>query len=812
MDHKGISHTHHHDQATASAETQHRVAAPTTAVQEREDVLAGDRRAFMRMLGNAFMGVTAVATAACSNDEPEMGSDTSNTLGDGSSKLPGGICPDQPPAVKHALELAKTSCTDCHTHGGSGAGAWETPDPTSGAKGVNDAMNKLFPHAAKTAPNGGAYMIEFAQQHVKNDAGQLHLGGARKLTDEDQKILNDLHEAAATIDISKGPAPSLAVNVSCEADQYKMSREAFLSGVKMRSLSETYTDARRRWTELPALESEQNFNTQDELRNALRDLTHSTGFYNMLVSGLNDMTFTNFYANDDDAIKFMGDRYGVPWANYSNKRLAQGPGNLLAYIMHQERPIKELLTAPYFVLPGDKNHDQPENPNNPDWVAQLQAFMPQGIPLAGLPSDPLWLGQFPTTKTNKGRHRAWEIMRRFFNTDVLDIASRNVDAPKDITFPTIQTAVCVACHAANTDGMGGGGLDDFAAATFDFQSDKSGTRYVHATKLPPEMLSISLYKQSIPLDDPNKLGKMMQLVTADPDGSGYPFAVSMAKIGYTMLTGRDPSKEPRLDETDYEPKMRRYQAEKDFFAEMALVLKTKNYNFRELLVEMMMSPWCTANGEITEALTPDRKIELASIGPRMITPEILAARMRQLFGNDLITSGIDKLIRKDFNLDLGGIDSDTVRVRRRDANSASELVRISLGFWSDKLVQSDLAKGPSQRSLFNDLDFGTGSLLQAPFKPGTNTPIGDNEKKYRAALVKIHAHAFGEYLTPDSPEITNAMNRWSEIWMEILKDLDGGKIASIHRSQGSDGADALGLYRAWGVYVASIVSSMKFNS
>ncbi len=767
--------------------------SPDMQPQEIEGVaVVDDRRRFLSALMSGF-GLAVVA-AACG----EKGVDASDGGGADAKLNLGALCEKQPPVVKAGLKLREvTDCDGCHKKGGVGAGAWENLDPSDGALKTDEALQKLFHHASKTTSDGKGYMAEYAQQKVPNDAGKFHPGGVRTLTPDEWNIIDTLHQEAANIKIPGGPAPKLSVNTDCEKHNFKVSPQEYFSGVTLQTPDQVYMNFLRNVIGAPLPQSAPGIKNKEDLRNALRSASGHVGFSNWLVNAVNDFTHTKFYEGGDDAVKFLGDRYGVKWSDFSNKRLAQGPGNLLAYIVDQGRSVKEFLTAPYLVLPGAKHQDQPDNPDD-DWRSRLQAVMIHGEPLSGLVTDALWLGQTPTSVTNIARHRAWEILRRFFDFDVLDIASRNVEAPKGDPLPTVKHPACVACHGAN--------LDNFAAAFWDYQKDD---RYTHNPKLPPQFLSLGLYGQKVPNDDPNRLGKMMQLMTSDPEGSGYPFARSMAKMAYTMLTGRDAVKEPKLDEMDYEPKMRRFQVQNDFFDEMAKFLHGTGYNFRELVIEMAMSPWCATTGEFTEPLSPNREIELKdTIGPRMITPEVLAIRLRQLFGNDVMTLGLHKLVMNEYRIDLGGIDSVNTKVRRREPNAASELVRIFLAFEVDKLVQNDLARPPQSRYLFNDLDWGA-APIEAPFNPGTNAQI--NEAKYRATLVKIHTFAFGKHFTPNSPEITAAYNTFTNMWMETLKDLGTSKIASTHVPKGSEGSDPLGLLRTWGAYMASIVQSTEFH-
>lgn len=762
--------------------------------------VAGDRRGFLKFLGG--LATTAAAAAACSGTKEDTVGDAQGAIGSGDAppaKHQNQVCDTQPEAIDTFRNAPLHDCAGCHSPGKVGDGGWVHDDGTHGPQPLQKAFDSILPKVSKTTSDGKPWMVEFAEGRVKNDAGFVHAGGKQQLTQEQVDSLTKLHNLTSQVQPGATP-PSFTVNTACEDQAYGLDEATFFKGVNMHSPAELHARFLRSVTGGPLPLHAPQFKDQDALRDALRHATGYIGFYRWLVTKSMDFTQTKFYDEGDEAIKFLGDTFGVNWAAFNNKELARGPGNLLAYIVANERSIQEFITADYVVLPGQKH----PNDKNPDehWVTRLAPVKVKGAPVSGIATDPLWLGRVGTSETNIGRHRAWEILRRFFNFDVLDIGSRNVEAPKNVSLPTLTYPACVACHGA--------GLDDAAAAFTDYQKMNEEHEYHHKSKLPAPFLAISLNGHKIPSDHTDRLGQFMDIIAADerPD---IPFAKSMAKMAFTMLMDRDPVKPPRLGAEDYEPKMRRFKVEDTFLTEMAHFLKAHNYNFRELIVEMAMSRWFAANGQISEPLSPGRQVELEFVGPGMITPEVFGMRLRQLFGNDVHDLGIMKLILNEYNLDLGGIDGKTVTVRNPDPHAANELVRIFVGFESDKLVQNEFAKPPDARYLFTHLNWGS-SPVEAPFHPLTNQPIPGNEEKYRAQLVKIHALAFGKYYAPDSPEITAAYKQWTNIWMKMLENLGNSKIANSHVPKGvKDSSDPQGLLRAWGAYMSSIISGMDFN-
>ncbi len=766
------------------------------------------RRGFLRLIGTGIALATAAACAPAGYDKnalAEGGADGSSGGGGGTID-PNATCPDQPDLIDQFRKLPVNNCTSCHATGKIGEPGWVADDGTHGPVALQHHFDTFLSKGAKDAPGGGSWVAEYAQGHVKKPDGSVHGGGPQELTPDQIKALTKFHDSASQV--APGSQVSLTVNQACNAGAFALDDKAFFEKVKFHSPDGVYAKFLRNVTGGVMPATAPGFKNNNALRSALMDATGYVGFYNWLVTKVNDFTQTKFYEGNNDAIDFLGTVFGVNWAQFDNDELARGPGNLMAYIVLNNRSIQEFITAHYLVAPGHKNPAQFGNPDE-FWPGRLVAFDPnkdaQGkphpvAPVSGLATDPLWQGRVGTSETNIGRHRAWEILRRFFNFDVLDIGSRNVVAPKTATLPTLTYPACVACH--------GTPMDHVAASFWDYQ--KNDGTYKHNPKLPADFPFIALNGHKIANDDPDRLGKMMSIIAAD-ENPDIPFAKSMARMAFTMLMDRDPVKSPRLGVEDYDAKMKRFTVEDRFLTDMAQFLKANNYNFRALIVEMAMSPWFAANGETTGPLTPNEEVQLEFVGPGMISPEQLLMRLRQIFGNAVYDLGMVKLIMKDYVLDLGGIDSKAVTIRNSDPNAANTLMRLFVSQEADKMVQEDLAKTPQNRWLFKDLNFGNGPV-EAPTKPLTNEPNPGVEQMYRATLARIHAYAFGRFYDPNSSEITAELKKWNDIWMLTLNNLPGPKMASTHVPKGTDGTDPTGVKRAWGAYMAGLIASMDFNS
>src|SRR5690606_9353328 len=98
-----------------------------------------------------------------------------------------------------------------------------------------------------------------------------------------------------------------------------------------------------------------------------------------------------------------------------NRAVAREPVDLIGHIVRNDRPFTEILTADYTVLNpfSAQLYDVPlsfSDPADPREFKEAKLFSMRGgkhnLPHAGVLSSPMFLNRFPTTPTNRNRHRA----------------------------------------------------------------------------------------------------------------------------------------------------------------------------------------------------------------------------------------------------------------------------------------------------------------------------------------------------------------------------------------------------------------------
>jgi len=737
-------------------------------------------------------------------------------------------CPQDPLYLQFKeLDLALDQCKGCHRPNGVGYqpdknDGWEW-DASGNPLASEKSFKSLYRVAAKFDQNQEPYWIAYANGVATNadGSGRKHSGGEQFLDNGQVAQMADFTNSIRTYvkSLGKDPdAPPLpdapSVKVDCNNSAY--TEDNLFENMEMLSLPEVYVKFLRNVTGAKLPVTPAQVTTKDQLRQLLLLATQDPGFYDWLRVNFNDETLTRALAVDDKAVKTMGTNYGINWSTRDNAELADSPGNRLVYIVKNNRSVKELATATYIVDPGIK----PANGGSDDWVARLTAKdIPSDIaPLAGVPSDKVWLTRWPSTKTNINRNRSRLTHDMFYDMDILKFGSRNVQQsdPNEV-YPTLVDKNCITCHRGTPLDLGARAFTKF---------DLTDGTY-HPNDLEPapiSLLNMGLYGQEIPHNVSNELQQLMYLMTLDPDLSpsdpGYdpdrrrPFAKAMAKLAYKFLMQREPSEKPDEKEMDYDAKMNRYLAENKFLNEMATFLHDNSYNFRKLVVEMAMSKWFSATGEmsIDEEPSPQRMIELANAGPVLATPEQLAMRLKAFLGPDVDKFGLTKLVKGDANLELGGIDSIGVITRQRDPTSAYELRLDAIALDNvGKIVVADLAKAPNDRYLFKPLSDWTNLKIEAPVELGTNQENKVVALKYKQVMAIILLYQTGRYYEVNGPEVQELFDEWVAIWNEYMNTQDQDNIVSTHQVQGVDPSDKFRIVRTWEAFMTEIIQSPELN-
>ena len=497
-------------------------------------------------------------------------------------------------------------------------------------------------------------------------------------------------------------------------------------------------------------------------------------FYDWVVEAYNDVVLVDRYLsftgravnllNTEDWPNASTATFGVlPQLDRERGNLAvtREPVQLIAHIIRENRPFTEILTADYTVvnpwsaqiygLTGLTFAD-PTNPN--EWQPTKLTFSRAGatitLPHAGVLSSPMWLNRFPSTNTNRNRHRARMVYQQFLATDILAIADRPVDAAESTSYlnPTREDPACKVCHAQI----------DPIAGSFQKWTPNDPERWNPALSWYPEMypagyqgelLDTSEYERALPW--------LASRLSADPR-----FPISVTRTVFKALTGQATLEYPAAGSLDFEAHRAAFVAQNAVLSQIAAEFVASNYNFRTVVKGIVKSAAFRATN-LVAPVDGAAAIEVGALGTAQFsTPEQLTRKIAAVTGMPWARNTTDRRSQliADYRIAYGGIDSDLIVDRLRTPNGmmsgvawrmANEVACIS--------TAHDFTRPPASRALFPAIE-----ITDVPEVDGTPQP--GVEAKVRAGLVHLHEQILGETHVADDDDINRAWSLWLETWRE----------------------------------------------
>jgi hypothetical protein len=449
------------------------------------------------------------------------------------------------------------------------------------------------------------------------------------------------------------------------------------------------------------------------------------------------------------------------------------PLELVAYIVRNDRPFTELVTADYIMVSPytargygiyEKLKGKFDNPNDPfEFIPtkikalqsrngrQTQESATGFYPHAGLLSSFQYLKRYPTTETNRNRLRIRMFFEHFLGIDILAMAPRVNDAAAitaKYEIPTMQAADCVVCHKV---------MDPIAGLFQDYYVvDGKGIYGPRKEGWYEDMFSPGLEGEALPKDEQwRSLQWLGERTARDPR-----FAIAMVKHVWHILTGRKPLLPPEnIDDPLFIAKHRAYRVQRDEIERIADQFTEANFNLKVVFKEWVQSKFYRVDGLAIAVKEPRRLAELDDIGVvRMLTPEQLERKLTAIFGKKWgrLTDRESK-----FKILYGGIDSKEVTERLTDPSGAMGAIqRIMANDIACKNVAPDFSLRPEKRRLFPN--------IEPNVVPGANAK---SDKQIRRAIVHLHKLILGRFDTTDDPEV----QRTYDLFAGIVKDAKSRK-------------------------------------
>lgn len=461
-------------------------------------------------------------------------------------------------------------------------------------------------------------------------------------------------------------------------------------------------------------------------------------FYERLVEMYNDVLLQNKYLDGENALSLLRsedfpqrrwyndlglnrDESGYERDLYfylraqTNDAVGQEVLRLIEHVVRNDRPFTEILTADYMVANyfsarayGAENQhtwrqlqDPPfaEYPYDPSDFREIRISSAPSrfsdgyqIPHAGVMTSAMFLNRFPTTETNRNRHRARMVYQLFLDTDILQLGGNRDAAAVDIDsqVPTLDNPDCLVCHKV---------LDPVASV---FQNWNARGEYRPSHEHDgwhTDMEARGFAGKAMDLSSETINASVRWLggeMVGDPR-----FAKSVVKTLHKLLTGQTPIAAPPEGTPSSAPQARAFRAQNIHFGEIQRAFIAANYDLRVAIKGIVTGPYFSA--ESLEA-GADEALHAGTGGARLLTPEMLHRKLVATTGVRWTRSGRDRLVTRandGLRILYGGIDSDNVTERIEDPNGVMLAMQKRMAEQvACEAVARDFFRPEAQRFLF----------------------------------------------------------------------------------------------------------------
>lgn len=524
----------------------------------------------------------------------------------------------------------------------------------------------------------------------------------------------------------------------------------------------------------------------EALASVLDEMMTEDAFYDRVIEIYNDHFLTDRYLPNVDAIDLLD---GTDYPNNywfeaipdeteraiarqrSNQAVAREALQLVANVVRNDRPFTEILTAdytmvnPYSAQVYGVNASFQDNSDPNEWA---EAKLP-GIPHAGVLTSHIWLNRFPTTATNRNRHRSRMVFKFFLATDVLKLAERPIDPSAIADFnPTRESDACTVCHA---------NIDPIAGSLQNW--DEAGRYRPPEMGWYQEMFAPGFGEAELPSGEKFEAARWLAAqIVADTR-----FAASQVDIVYQGLTGDAPLSEPSdPGSPTYLAQLVAFEAQNAEMQRIADAFTEAEYDLKVLIKEIVQSPYYRAarfeaGWSEDEAQTEEAAARLAELAPvgtaRWLTPEQLERKVGAVTGYPW-RADVDQtsylLDLNEYRIFYGGIDSDTI-VERMDVpngimtNVANRMAN-EVSCWN---TARDFTKPAAIRNLFPYVEPG--------FEPEDDNgfEIPAVTEAIRVNIQHLHWHLLGEQLEFDDAEIDRSYALFLEVWRDGKRGIGLGE-------------------------------------
>lgn len=676
-------------------------------------------------------------------------------------------------------------CNGCHT----GPAPLATPN---GFAFPNDPPNSQDFEVFRTVSlidSGNESLVT-----VKARGGAAHAGG-----DRFPDGLNDPDFVALSNFVARARA--------CQPDQQGGSQKVILGTgyEQLHRITTTLASRTPSQDEVNLVAAAQDQAAIDTALDAIMDgLMNEDAFYVRVREMYNDVLLTDKDADDRGSVDNNFDLDAFANRDYyednfsggersdlrelANYGFARAPVELVAYVVANNRPFTEILTADYVMVnpysaviygvdAGDPSFpfssDNNQNNHDRDDFRPVTTLVQQGgdtVPVAGIVGTHAFLARYPSTNTNVNRARARYVFDYFLGIDIEGLASRDgLDLNNVIgDVPTYEDPQCTVCHDV-MDPIAG----LFTKRDNGGEYDRGNTfQHNRTTNGVPRMVPAGYTLDAadvLPSAEEDQPLKWMVLRLAADDR----FADRTVRTVLHGLAG--------IDSTT--------PATTTFINDTKTAFVASNFDFKALVKSIMLSDYFRAeNLALTES-----PAAYADVGAgRILTPEELRRRITAAAGGSYDWRGPNSnsgLGGRHYLL-YGGIDSDQVISRTIDPTSLMDGIQ--------ERVANQVACERVAADLYNN-----GLLF--PNVDETITPDdAAGEAAIRQNIVFLHRHLLGEDLAAADIEVDASYQLFVDVRAE-------GETAIPSQCRGGGGSsDVNGTVLPWMAVVTYLLSDYRF--
>lgn len=520
------------------------------------------------------------------------------------------------------------------------------------------------------------------------------------------------------------------------------------SHYKLESASTTYRRASLILTgEIPKAQRLEEIDTMnnEQFANAIEALMVGEGFKKFLKNGANDRLLVRGL-NQDSWLQVHDkwqhwyalylDTHSEPSANNSSSQfyqqlaseLAEAPLELINFVVQENRPYSEILTANYTMVSeitaflmqtglqpepnsfipainrGQSISGDKSKPSN-NWGLATEITQPH----AGLLNQYAFLNRYPSTATNRNRARARWTLMNFLGFDIEASSPRIQDDDlQDINNPTLNNPNCTVCHnildpiAGAFQNFGDEGFyrsGDFGKDALDDNYRKTHY-YVEGDTWYADMLAPGFNDKAV-IDTNTSLQWLAKEIVNDER-----FAIGTIKFWWLALFGEDVSSGINTTQN---------ALQLDFIDHLADEFRV-HLNLKKVFTALILSDWFRAQSK-SDASISDSMLDIHSGGKRLLTPEELEAKTLSLTG----LSGDYNQLHNQF---LGGIDSLDSTIRQRTLSSTMyNTIKLNALSHACEITFNDFERNTSERLLFSAIEknIAPGYLNQFEITPTIST-------------------------------------------------------------------------------------------